>query len=199
MAWVPTDVVEALSQSHQLGIFLHIATSPPLRVWFGVEDIPITIESIDEGGAIYQGGGKLIGLPTLEILVNGTADAVEFTMSGIDPATGTVVSESIPPVRGVDVYVGITTLDDYYQPVSQIIPIWRGSASHTTESSPTVNGPENRTMTLGLVVASGEQTRSRPARSLWSAPHQKAISSDDKFCDNTSRMARGVAPVWPNY
>jgi hypothetical protein len=199
MDWVPSNVVDALASSHQLGIFTHIATSPPLRVWFGVEDIPITIESVDEGGAIYQGGGRLIGLPTLEVLVNGTADAVEFTMSGIDPATGAALISSIPPVRGADVYVGITTLDDYYQPMSQIIPLWRGTASHTTEASPTVVGQQNRTTTLGLSIASGGETRSRPSRSLWSAAQQKALSPTDRFCDNTSRMARMVQPVWPNY
>lgn len=199
MDWVPSNVVEALASSHQLGIFVHIATSPPLRVWFGVEDIPITIESVDEAGAFYQGGGRLLGLPTLEVLVNGTADAVELAISGIDPATGAQLIASIPPVRGADVYVGITTLNDYYQPMSKIVPLWRGTASHPTESSPTVTGQQNRTTTLGLAVASGGETRSRSSRSLWSSAHQKAISPTDLFCDNTSRMARGVQPIWPNY
>lgn len=199
MDWVPPSVVGALAESHQLGIFLHIATVPALRVWLGVNDIPIQIESVDPLGAVYQGGGRLIGVPTLETLVNGTADSVEFAMSGVDPASGTKVMESIPPVRGADVYVGITTLDDYYQPMSAIVPLWRGTASHPTESSPTVMGPENRTLTLGLVVAAGSETRSRPARSLWSSAHQKALSGTDRFCDNTARMARGVQPVWPNY
>lgn len=199
MDWVPSTVVDALAESHQLGIFLHIATVPALRVWLGVNDIPITIESVDPSGAIYQGGGRLIGVPTLETLVNGTADSVEFAMSGVDPTSGAKVLSSIPPVRGADVFVGITTLDEYYQPMSQIVPLWRGTASHPTESSPTVMGAENRTLTLGLVVAAGSETRSRPARSIWSAAQQKAISPTDRFCDNTARMARGVQPVWPNY
>ncbi len=197
--WVPEPVTDALATSHQLGIFVHVATVPPLRIWLGINEIPITIESIDENGAVYQGAGKLIGVPTLETLVNGTADAVEFSMSGVDPASGGRLIQSIPPVRGCAVYVGITTLDDYYQPMSQIVPLWRGTASHPTESLQSVTGTENRTMTLGLTVAAGEQTRSRPARSLWSAAHQKAISPTDRFCDNTARMARGVQPVWPNY
>jgi hypothetical protein len=199
MDWIPPDVAAALSGSHQLGVFVHVATDPPLRVWLGINDIPLRIESVDPGGAIYQGAGTLVGVPTLETLVNGTADSVEISISGVDPATGAAMIASIPPVRGAAVYVGITTLDDYYQPMSQIIPLWRGTASHAVEAMPTVSGAENRTMTLSLVVAAGEQTRSRPSRALWSSAHQEALSSGDRFCDNTARLARGVQPVWPNY
>jgi len=49
---------------------------------------------------------------------------------------------------------------------------------------------------LSLAVVSGERTRSRPSRSMWSSAHQKAISSTDKFCDATARLARGVQPTW---
>lgn len=199
MDWAPSVVVDAVSGSTTLGIFLHIGTVPPLRVWLGLRPISITIDAVDEDGAIYRGGGQLIGVPTLETLVNGAADSVDFSISGIDPQTGASLIQSIPEVRGCPVYVGITALDQYYQPVSKIIPLWRGTASHPTEAMPTVTGTEDRTMTLGLAVAAGEQTRSRAARSLWSAAHQKAISPTDRFCDNTARMARGVQPVWPNY
>lgn len=199
MDWVPEVVIEAVSGSTALGIFLHIGTTPPLRIWLGVHPIPITIDSVDEDGAIYRGGGQLVGVPTLETLVNGSADSVDFSLSGIDPQTGAALIQSIPDVRGCAVYVGITALDEYWQPVSKIIPLWRGTASHPTEAMPTVMGTEDRTMTIGLSVAAGEQTRSRAARSLWSAAHQKAISATDRFCDNTARMARGVQPVWPAF
>ncbi len=68
-------------------------------------------------GVEYQGGGMLIGVPTLEMLVNGTADSVEFTLSGIDPSTANKTIDVLPPVRGASVHIGLTTLDDYYQPI----------------------------------------------------------------------------------
>ncbi|RWX28963.1 hypothetical protein EHH54_31815 [Rhizobium leguminosarum] len=199
MGWIPDGVVEALRGSHQLGLFLRIETDPALHLWFGVNDIPAGFDSIDPDGTVYLGGGRLLGVPSLEVLVNGTADSVEFTLSGIDPATAAKTLDSLPEVRGAAVQMGLTTLDQYYQPMSAVVPIWAGTASHVSESSQAVQSDQSVTITLSLAVVSGEATRSRAARSLWSAPHQKAISPTDRFCDGTARLARGVQPAWPNF
>lgn len=196
MDFFPANIIEEMRGSHQLGIFMRVATEPALHMWFGINDIPARIDSVDPDGTIYLGGGKLIGVPTLEILVNGTADSVEFTLSGLDPITGSKTLDSLPPVRGVEVQVGFTTLDQYYQPMSSIIPVWTGVASHTAEQSPARAAGEKATLNLSLAVVSGEATRSRAARTFWSSAHQKAISPTDKFCDNTARIARGVQPTW---
>lgn len=199
MGFVPDNVIEALRGSHSLGIFMRIETDPALHIWFGVNDIPVGFDSIDPDGTVYLGGGRLIGVPTLEVLVNGTSDSVEFTISGVDPATGSKMLDSLPPVRGAIVQMGLTTLDQYYQPMSNVIPIWTGTASHVGEASPSVAGGQSPTLTLSLAVVAGERTRSRPSRSLWSSAHQKALSPGDKFCDQTARLARGVIPTWPRY
>jgi hypothetical protein len=199
MGWVPDNVIAALGNSHQLGIFLRIDTTPALHLWMGVNDVPLGFDSIDPDGTVYMGGGRLVGVPTLEVLVNGTSDSVEFTISGVDPATGGKMLESLPAVRGRAVQMGLTTLDDYFQPMSKIIPVWTGSASHIGESSSAVQGTSSATMTLSLSVVAGENTRSRAARAVWSSAQQKALRPTDKFCDATARLARGVAPVWPNY
>lgn len=196
MGWVPDNVIDELRGSHQLGIFLRISTDPALHMWFGINDIPANFDSIDPDGTVYLGGGKLVGVPTLEVLVNGTADSVEFTLSGIDATTAAKTIDSLPVVRGATVQMGITTLDQYFQPMSDIIPIWTGTASHVGEQSPATPSGQSVTLTLSLAVVAGEATRSRPARTLWSSAHQKAISSSDKFCDETARLARGVQPTW---
>lgn len=199
MGWVSDEVIEEMRSSHQLGIFLRVETDPKLRLWFGMNDIPGRFDSIDPDGTVYLGAGQLLGIPTLEVLVNGTADAVEFTVSGIDPIEGGKMIDSIPAVRGAEVHVGITTLDDYYQPMSRIMPIWHGVASHIAEASPIATERDSPSLSLTLVVTAGESMRSRSSRALWSSAHQKEIAPGDKFCDATSRLARGVQPVWPHY
>jgi hypothetical protein len=199
MGWVPENVIEEMRGSHQLGIFLRIDTDPALHIYFGVGDVPIGFSSIDPDGTVYLGGGRLESIPSLEILVNGTSDAVDFTLSGIDPQTGSNTLDAIPEVRGKAVQIGLTTLDRYFQPMSSIIPIWTGTASHPSEASPAIKQGETPSLTLGLTVAAGENTRSRPSRSLWSDAMQKSVSPTDDFCKQTPRIARGVQPTWPNY
>lgn len=197
--YVPADVIDAMRGSHTLGIFLRLDSDPALHIWMGVNDIPAGFDSIDEEGIVYLGGGRLLEVPALEVLMNGQADSVEFGISGIDPATAQRAIDEMPDIRACDVHIGIMTLDQYYQPMGPIVSLWIGLASHVTESMPPVNGTSDRSMTLALAVLTGNGTRSRPALSMWSAPHQKSLYPTDLFCDGTARLARGVAPAWPNY
>lgn len=199
MGWVPDNVIEALAGSHNLGIFVRVDTSPSLHLWFGVGDVPAGFDSIDPDGTVYLGGGQIVGIPSLEILMNGTSDAVDFTLSGVNPTTAAEMISSLPPVRGALVHVGITTLDQYYQPMSSIIPIWIGTASHTTESRPPTKDGEQAVLTLSLSVVSGENTRSRASKVLWSDSMQKSLYPTDDFCKGTALLARGTQPAWPHY
>jgi hypothetical protein len=195
--YVPSSVIEALRTDSQLAIFLRVDTDPVLHLYFGISDIPLGIAGVDGDGTIYHGGGRLNGIPSLEVLVNGTSDAVDFTLSGIDPDTGAELIQSIPAVRGKRVQLGITTLDQYYQPMSSIIPIWSGTASHTKDAMPPGQQGETRSVSLSLAVVSGENTRSRPSRSLWSDAMQRSLYPTDAFCSRTGALARGVQPKWP--
>jgi hypothetical protein len=198
MDYVPANVVDAMRGSHDLGVFIRIDSDPALHVWLGVEDKPAGIDSIDPDGTVYLGGGQLIGVPALEVLVNGKSDNVEFFMSGIDPATGGRMLDEMPAIRGKTVQVGITTLDPYFQPMSAIIPLWSGVASHPSESSPVVKTGQNRSLRLALSVVAGENARSRTSKSVWSHAQQIADFPTDDFCKNMQRLARGVQAVWPN-
>lgn len=197
--YVPAEVIEEMRGSHQLGIFLRIATTPALHMWFGVNDVPTGFDGIDATGTVYYGGGRLIGIPSLEVLVNGTSDAVDFSVSGIDPATGSKMLDSIPEVRGASVHVGLTTLDQYYQPMTNVIPIWTGTASHPNEAASPVKTGETATLSLSLSVVAGENTRSRPAKTLWTPAHQKADYPTDEFCSQVFRYARGTQADWPRF
>ncbi|RWP31824.1 hypothetical protein [Mesorhizobium sp.] len=197
--YVPQAVLDAMAGSHILGIFFRLETDPGLHIWAGVNDIPAGFDSIDEDDTVYLGGGRLLNVPTLEVLVNGQSSSVEFGIAGIDPSTAQKVVDTMPDVRGKDIKIGFTTLDKYYQPMSSIVALWTGTASHPTESSPPVTGGENKKTNLSLAVVSGTNTRSRASQVLWTPAHQKALHPTDEFCSGVARLGRGVAPAWPTY
>lgn len=199
--YVPAEVCEAMLGSLQLGVFLHLDVEPdPLRIWLGFNDIPAGIDSVDPDDAIYLGGGRLINVPTFEVLINGQADDVEISMNGIDPKEGQRVVANMPDVRGKEVRIGIAPLDKYHQPISAIIPLWSGQAARPRDAMPPVKGPSaQRTMNLSIAAIGGHWMRSRPSQRTWSDPHWKIDNPTDDFCKNTSKYNRGYAPVWPNY
>lgn len=200
MDWVPPHVIERLRGSTSVGIFVYADFDPPLRLWFGVNDVPIGMQAVDpSNGQTYLGGGRLQGVPELEVLINGIADRVEFSVSGIDPDEMAKINPEDLEVRGREIYVGITTLDDYHQPMSEIIPLWDGAASFVRQVMPPVAGTESPSVTLTLSVGGGNTTRARNSASLWSSVHQRALFPTDAFCDGTARLARGVAPAWPRF
>lgn len=199
VTYVPDAVTSVMRGSHLLGVFLRIDTDPALHMWFGTHDTPIGFDGIDPDGTVYLGGGRLIGIPSLEVLVNGTSDAVKFSVSGIDPTTGAKMLDSIPDVRGKAVHLGITTLDQYFQPMTNIIPLWSGTASHPEEGRAPIQTGQTATLSLSLAVVGGENMRSRPSRALWSDAMQKAIHPTDDFCKGTALLSRGTQPAWPNF
>lgn len=199
LMYVSQDILDEMAGSHQLGIFFRLDTDPGLHIWLGTNDIPAGFDSIDPDGTVYLGGGTLLSVEELEVLINGTSSAVNFGISGIDKATAQRAIAVVPDVRGKAVNVGLTTLDRYYQPMSKIISVWQGVASHPIEAIQPVSGANPMTMQLSLAVVSGDNTRSTPSLSLWSPAHQKAEFPTDLYCDGTARLARGISPEWPQY
>lgn len=204
MPYIDDATVAALRGGVNLGIFLRIDTSPdPLRLWFGVNDIPVGIEAIDEDGAVYIGAGKLIGLPELQVLINGLADRLEFYVAGVNSDFTAQIAEAAPGVRGKEVNVGITALDSRYQPLSSIKPLWTGFAGFWAVQRKAQPPGGNQTQTILLSVGTGDLARSRSARTYWTNPQQQRLSSllsaIDRFCDRVARYTRNYEVSWPRF
>lgn len=201
MVAVPANVIEEMRHSHILGLFFHLAMTPPLRIWLGVNDVPAGMASVDpDTNQTYYGGGRLVDIPNLEAVLNGTADRVEFRLSQIDPVSAQKIVAEGWDIRGKAVYVGVTTLNqETYQPMSSIIPLITGRASYLTETSPIQGIEENRVAILGISVGFGITTRARTSQVLWSTAHHRRVYPTDAFCDGTARLERGSTPTWPRW
>ena len=179
-------------------VFFRLGLTPPLRVWCGINDIPIRIEAVEAEGAEYIGAGQLLNVPDLEVLVNGMADRVEFFVPGVSPEAANRVAAGAPAVLGLDVHVGLATLDERYQPVTQIIPVWTGKAdmwAMRQEATSDVTAVPTRTLVLS--VGTGPTGRSRPRRTTYSDAQQKLLYPTDDFCQRASRYTQLYQVIWP--
>ncbi len=198
--YVPAALVERLRGSTGLGIFLRVDAEPaPLRVWMGVNDVPVGMESLDPDGTVYLGAGRVVHAENLEVLINGQASSATFTLSGLTAEHAQKVQAASPDVEGRDVHVGIMALDDRHQPIASVLPLWTGLSEYWALEQPMVTGTEEPERRIMLSVATGEVGRSRASRVKWTHTQQLALAAGDQFCRNTALYARGVDPAWPRF
>lgn len=198
--YVSASVVTALRSSLNLGVFWRLGSDPALHLWMGVNDVPIGIPSLDAGGTVYIGAGRLLGVPDLEMLVNGIADKVEFGLSGVTAEHLAQVEAGAPPVRGALCTVGFAPLDARYQPVTQIIPLWQGTADYwAMEQQPADDPREGPKRTIMLSVGAGDTSRAIPKLVSFTGPYQRLLSATDAFCDRVSRYVQSYMVSWPRF
>lgn len=205
MAYIDTATIAYLKDSLNLGLFLRLDTTPSLHLTLGVNDMPIGISSVDSAGTVYRGAGILQNLPDLEMLINGIADTVRFTVSGVDDTFAARLDESAPDLLGSKIHVGFAPLDDNYQPVTNIIPIWLGWADFwSAAQTESVDHTQPAMNSITLVAKSGAQGRSKQNLSTYTDQAQRQIypvsgQNDDRFCERVARYFQGYIVSWPRY
>lgn len=185
----------------RLGVFFYLGLSPtPLRLWGGVNDVPIGIPSVDSSGSVYLGAGGLMNIPDLELLINGIADRVDFYLSGTDPTFLATIAPAAPKVLGAQAIVGLAPLDVRFQPQTQIIGVWTGSADVMKMSGrPGADPTKPGTQTVAVSCGTGDTSRSRPRLTAFSQSQQQVISPTDAFFSQINRYVQQFVVSWPKY
>ncbi len=198
--YVPDVVVDAFRQGLALGVFMRLGTDPALHVWMGVNDCPIGIPALDPTGTVYQGAGRLLGIPELELLINGKGDQIAFSLSGVDVDFIADLDENAPEVRGASVIVGIAPLDERYQPICQIVPLWRGVADYWAAGAKAPDDPtKSIVQSISLNVGVGDTSRATPRSLTFTTPCQQRRAPGDRFFDRVNRYVAGLLIAWPRF
>ncbi len=196
--YVSEELLAEFRKSRVIGIFLRIGSTPPLHMWFGVNDVKAGILVKDPDGTIYLGGGRFTKVPEFEVLINGIAERIDFSLSADEQAILDVINhEDFPDLKGAEVDLGVCGIDQYYQIVGHILPLWNGKISFFYERSEGVNAQEVPQRMIGISVGAGNVARKRGAAATWSAAIHRLLHPTDAFFDNMARLARGVQPAWP--
>jgi hypothetical protein len=181
-------------------VFFRLDTDPPLRLWTGINDIGIGIDVVDEAGSVYLGAGRLLDVPDLEVLINGLADRVDIFLPGVSVEAANRVAAGAPSVQGLAVNIGVATLDDRYQPLTSIIPVWYGLADLWSMAQTASADPASPpTRTLALSVGAGRTGRARARRAAYTPAQQKLLFPTDEFCEFVSRYTSLYEVKWPDF
>ena len=181
-----------------LAYFFRMATDPVVRVWSGAGDFPVPPDAIEPGGAVYKGAGTLTGFPAVGALINGTAERVTFSLSGVASDVMQMADSEAAEVRNKTVSIGLLPLDADLQPIGTVL--WFRSYEADVLSIDKSSDKDGKMVrTVSLSVGSCFTARRRPLISNWTNADQQRRSPDDRFCERTPRYSQGTLVTWPRF
>lgn len=198
--YVSAEMASAFRNSGNRALFFRLGTDPALHLTVGFNDLPIGMETIDPEGTVYRGAGLLQTIPEFEVLINGIADEVAFGFSGVSQEFLSKLYADAPPVLGAVAKIGVAPLDDRYQPMSAILPLWTGTADFwgfQQEVEPDDEKALKRT--IKLVTIGGESSRSGQTLATYENVQQQLLHPGDRFCDRVSRYVQTFVVSWPRF
>lgn len=173
--------------AHEVILF-RLASTDPVRIWSGNGDILIGPDAVEPVAIIYRGAGELLNMPAVLQLINGTAERVEFSISGVTAKILALALSERDSVYGAEARIGTLALDADLQPDSPVLWEWRGIADVITlRIDPVKDGGHTRQLTLS--VGSADTARSRPDLSYFTDADQRRRSSDDAIFDHVAGIA----------
>lgn len=182
----------------RMSILMHVATDTPIRAWLGVGPLEKAADGVDLTGGTYLGLGQMQSVPALQQLVNGTAQRIELSLSGVDEQIAALADAEAADVRSKVVSLGLQFLGPDWQPLGDTLWLWDGEADVVKAESVSGPGPEfQRTRMVSLSVGSTTTGRRRPKLSFFTRSQQRRRSADDAFCDRTGLYSADTELKWP--
>lgn len=177
-------------------LFLRLETPSVVRAWSGIGDFEVPADAVEAAPAIYKGVGELLNWPAVQQLVNGSAERIEFAVSGVTTRVMALADEEANDVRGASALIGFVALGADWQPLTPTAWLWEGEADVVRgQRSSAEDGSAVRTITLS--VGSVMTGRRRARLAFWTDVEQRRRSPTDRFCDRVALYSQGTTKGWP--
>ncbi|WEK42990.1 MAG: hypothetical protein P0Y64_16855 [Candidatus Sphingomonas colombiensis] len=169
---------------------LRIECAPVARVWSGVGDLVIPADIVEASPALYLGGGELLSAPDFQQLINGTAERLNITVSGVTAESQRLALEDAPTVKGARVHLVRFDFDDDWQLVGVEYEAVFRADTITTSNDQSADG---RTRTITLSIGTENTDRSRAPCAFWTDADQRRRSPTDRFFDHVAGITSGTS------
>lgn len=175
-------------------LIFRIGTPDPAMFWSGHTDLLVPEDDILPDDEIALGAGELADIPDLDQLINGVAQRLDITLSGVSARVIALAQEAASDVPGAPVNIGTLRFGEDWQPSGGVAWEWAGEARRLSVGSrDTENG---RTRALTLTVAAGDTTRSRSPLAFFTDSDQRRRSSDDAIFSHVAAINSGTSRRW---
>lgn len=199
MNFTEAELAALDSDFHNIGVFFRLAVEPdPVRLWLGFGAIAAGVNVFDPSGAEYVGFGELKDIPEMTQLVNGTAERVDFTISGVSGSVLSIASgDDATAVKGKPVTVGFALLDSNYAMIGAVHWLAYYIADYLGGEQSPASASEQIVRTISLSCGTRMTGRRRPSYAYYSDADQQARFPGDKFCSIAPQYAHGFNKTWP--
>lgn len=169
---------------------LRIASDPPARIWSGFGDLVIPADIVEPVPATYMGAGELLSAPDFQALINGVAERLEFTVSGVSTETLRLALEDAPSVKGATVHLGRVDFDSNWQIVAvEWEAVFRADALVVESQG---NGGA-RQRTISLSIGHGDTGRSYAPSAFFTDADQRRRSATDAIFSQVAGINAGTS------
>lgn len=177
--------------AYRESIIAYIACDPPAILWSGFGPLPVPPDAVIPEAMTALGGAELVSVPDFQQLINGTAERLDFTLSGVSHEVVRLALEDAPSVRGAAVHIGTVHFDEDWQLSSiEWENVFQGralSVSRPTEQ----NGQVSRSITLTIVQ--GDTTRARSKNAYFTDADQRRKSPTDAIFSHVAGINAGTS------
>jgi hypothetical protein len=179
--------------SYRESYVFYIDTPDPAVFWSGHGPLLLPADDLIPSPVLIAGAGELVDIPALEQLINGKAQRLDVTLSGVGETTVSLAADESATLPGSVVQIGRIVFDETWQ-IASVIWEWTGEARGLTVTSQSGGG--NRVRSLTLSVVAGDPSRRRPALAYFTDADQRFDFPDDEVFSNVAGITAGTTRRW---
>lgn len=178
--------------SYRQSTIVRIDCGPPALLWSGIGMLAVPADQVIPAPALALGGGELVSVPDFQQLVGGTAERLDFVVSGVDQETVRLALEDAPSVRGARVDVGTAHFHDDWQ-LDHIE--WENvfEARSLSVSRPQSDGSGQVVRSITLTIVHGSTRRSRANIAFFTDADQRRRSPTDAIFSHVAGINAGTS------
>lgn len=184
----------------RIGIFFRLDVAPdPVRLWLGFGDIRPGVDALDPAGALYRGLGELKSVPAVKQMLNGAAERVEFTLSGVSGDLLEISSgDDADAVKGRPATVGFALMDQRWALLGSIHWCAYYVADYLAgQQMPVEDISAPLVRTISLSCGTRFTGRRRPSYGYLTDQDQQARFPGDRACSLVANYGHGFNKIWP--